>query len=244
MMRVRGRIELVLDWAIAKKLRSAPNPAIWKANLDALLDKNARKATEHFAALPYEELPPLVGELQQDQSTAAKALLFAIFTCLRSKEIFGLQWSYIDFTSQSLTIPAGEMKMERAHRVPLAAPALAILEALAAVRTASPYVFTGGTRGKPLSEGAMRDTLKRLRPVNAATVHGSVRAGFATWRAEETFFAEEVAEACLAHAKKDKIVEAYSRGSFYRKRCDLMESWARFCCTPVGGNVTPMREVS
>jgi integrase len=244
MMRVRGRIELILDWAIAKKLRSAPNPAVWKANLDALLDRNARKATEHFAALPYEELPPLVGELQQDQSTAAKALLFDIFTCLRTKETLGLQWTYIDFASQSLTIPAGEMKMERAHRVPLTAPALAILEALATVRTASPYVFTSGTRGKPLSEGAMRDILRRLRPQNAATVHGSVRAGFATWRAEETAFTEEVAEACLAHAKKDKIVEAYSRGSFYRKRCDLMEAWARFCCTPIGGNVTPLREVS
>jgi integrase len=246
MMRVRGRIELVLDWAIAKKLRSAPNPAIWKANLDALLDKNARKPTAHFAALPYEELPQLVGELQQDPSIAAKALLLATFTCLRSKEVLGLQWTYIDFASQSLTIPAEEMKVERwgAHRVPLTAPALAILETLAAVRTASPYVFTSGTRGKPLPEGAMRDTLKRLRPENTATVHGSVRAGFATWRAEETSFAEEVAEACLAHAKKDKIVEAYSRGSFYRKRCDLMEAWVRFCCTPVGGNVAPLREVS
>jgi len=244
MMRVRGRIELVLDWGIAKKLRSAPNPATWKANLDALLDKNARKATEHFAALPYEQLPPVVGELQQDQSTAAKALLFTIFTCLRPKEVLGLQWTYIDFASQSLTIPAAEMKMARTHSVPLTAPALAILDALAAVRTASPYVFTSGTRGKPLSEGAMRATLKRSRPENAATVHGSVRAGFATWRAEETSFTEEVAEACLAHAKKDKIVEAYSRGSFYRKRCDLMEAWARFCCTPVGGNVTPLHEVS
>jgi len=45
MMRVRGRIELVLDWAIAKKFRAAPNPAACKANLDALLDRNARKAT-------------------------------------------------------------------------------------------------------------------------------------------------------------------------------------------------------
>jgi integrase len=243
MMRVRGRIELILDWAIAKKLRSVPNPATWKANLDALLDKNARKATAHFAALPYEDLPLLVGELQQDRSVAAKALLFALYSCLRSKEVFGLRWTYIDSESQSLTIPAGEMKMQRPHRVPLSTPALAILEALAAVRTASPYVFTSGTRGKPLPEAAMRDALKRLRPESAATVHATSRAAFATWRAEETSFAEEVAEACLAHAKKDKIVEAYSRGSFYRKRCDLLQAWARYLSSPVGGNVAPLRKV-
>jgi Arm DNA-binding domain len=85
MARVRGRVELVLDWAIAKKLRSSPNPATWKANLDALLDKNARKATEHFAALPYEELPALVAELQHDPSIAAKALLIDMYLVLRTK---------------------------------------------------------------------------------------------------------------------------------------------------------------
>jgi integrase len=244
MMRVRGRIEMILDWAIAKKFRSAPNPALWKANLDALLDKNGRKATEHLAAIAYEELPSLVSELQQDPRIAAKALLFTTFTCLRTKETLGLQWTYIDFASQSMTIPAEQMKMERPHRVPLTAPALAILEKLAAVRTASPYVFTSGTRGKPLPERAMRDTLRRLRPEVAATVHGSVRAGFATWRAEETSHDVEVAEACLAHAKKDKVLEAYSRGSFYKKRCDLMTAWGRYLSSPVGGNVTPLRQIS
>jgi integrase len=243
MMRVRGRIELILDWAIAKKLRPAPNPAVWKANLDALLDKNARKPTVHFAALPYEELPSLVAELQQDPSTAAKALALTAYTALRSKEVLGLQWTYIDFANCSLTIPATEMKMLRSHRVPLTLPPLAILEELAAVRTASPYVFTSGTRGKPLPEGSMRDVLKRLRPENAATVHG-LRAGFATWRAEETSFAEEVAESCLAHAKRDKVVEAYTRGSFYKKRVDLMTAWARYLSNPVGANVTSLREVS
>jgi integrase len=243
MMRVRGRIELILDWAIAKKLRSPPNPATWKANLDALLDKNARKATEHFAALPYEELPALVAELRHDPSNAAKALLIDMYLVLRTKELLGLQWTYIDFANQSLTIPAQEMKMERAHPVPLPAPALTILEALAAVRTASPYVFSG-TRGRQLSEGALRDVLRRLRPGVAVTVHGSVRAGFSTWRAEETSFTEEVAEACLAHAKRDKVVEAYSRGSFFKKRADLMASWARYLSTPVGDNVTTLHKVS
>jgi hypothetical protein len=33
MMRVRSRIELIFDWAIAKKFCAAPNPAVWKANL-------------------------------------------------------------------------------------------------------------------------------------------------------------------------------------------------------------------
>ncbi|MEQ1657884.1 MAG: Arm DNA-binding domain-containing protein, partial [Hylemonella sp.] len=35
--RLRGRLEVVLDWAITRDLRSGPNPARWKGHLDTLL---------------------------------------------------------------------------------------------------------------------------------------------------------------------------------------------------------------
>jgi hypothetical protein len=45
--RVRGRIEAVLNWATAKKLRSGDNPARWRGHLDQLLPKRQRLARGH-----------------------------------------------------------------------------------------------------------------------------------------------------------------------------------------------------
>ena len=53
--RVRGRIEAVLDWATAKKLRQGDNPARWQGNLEHLLSERPR-AISHLAALPYAEI--------------------------------------------------------------------------------------------------------------------------------------------------------------------------------------------
>jgi integrase len=237
MIRLHRRIEAILGWAIAKEFRAAANPALWKDNLDADLSKKDRPAKMHLAALDYHEVPALIADLEADPRLDATALRFDYYTVLRSGEIEQLEWSHVDFANQSLLLPAAVMKMERDFKVPLTPPALAILEALAAVRTASPYVFAG-RRGGSLSQKAMRQALKRHRPEAAATVHGSTRAAFSTWRADETQFLPEVAEACLAHSKGDKVAEAYNRGDLFNKRRELMLAWALFCC---GGNVVTLR---
>ena len=51
-------------------------------------------------------------------------------TACRSNEVRGMHWSEIDFDAAVWTIPGPRMKARRPHRVPLAAPALAILERL------------------------------------------------------------------------------------------------------------------
>ena len=51
-MRLRGRIENVLDAAKAKGQRSGENPARWRGHLDQLLPKRQRLRRGHHAALP------------------------------------------------------------------------------------------------------------------------------------------------------------------------------------------------
>src|SRR5262249_25752842 len=52
--RVRGRIELILDWATASGYRRGENPARWRGHLENLLPKKSKvKRVEHHAALPY-----------------------------------------------------------------------------------------------------------------------------------------------------------------------------------------------
>lgn len=57
-VRVRGRIEQVLDWATAHGHRSGPNPARWRGQLEHLL-ANPSKVTpvKHHHAVPVANLP-------------------------------------------------------------------------------------------------------------------------------------------------------------------------------------------
>jgi hypothetical protein len=56
--RVRGRIESILDWAIAKDYRQAPNVAILKGNLAPLLPHiNKRDKVKHYEAMNYDDIP-------------------------------------------------------------------------------------------------------------------------------------------------------------------------------------------
>jgi hypothetical protein len=59
-MRVRGRIEAVLDWAKAREFRNGDNPARWRGHLDNLLPARSDvDPVEHHAALPWSNAPAL-----------------------------------------------------------------------------------------------------------------------------------------------------------------------------------------
>ena len=238
LMRVRQRIELIWNWAKVLGYCSGTNPCIWKGHLDHVLSAKARPRIQHFAALDYREIPALLAELAAEGTIVAEALRFALLTLLRTKELRGLLWGDIDFQARCLTLPPERMKNEREFRVPLADSALAILEGLYAVRTASPYVFITGSNNKPLAEGALRLLLSKLRPGVAATVHGTTRSCFSTWCGEETGYPSELRESCLAHVVDSKVAESYQRGDKLQRRRELMTVWERFCLTPPDSNVT------
>ena len=76
--RVRNRIELVLDWAKARGLRSGDNPAAWKVIGHILPAKADIAPVKHFAAMPYAELPAFMAELRAVPGIGLRALEFAI----------------------------------------------------------------------------------------------------------------------------------------------------------------------
>src|SRR3546814_1555563 len=74
----------------------------------------------HFAALPYADVPALVTRLKKLPDTAGRdALLFTILNAVRSGETRLASWSEIDLKGAVWTIPAARMKMKREHVVPL-----------------------------------------------------------------------------------------------------------------------------
>lgn len=234
--RTQGRMENILDWCSARKYRDASNPARWRGHLDHLLAAPTKvKRVEHHPAMPWSALPSFMMELRSNPSISSKALQLLILTACRTSEVIGAQWSEVDIESAVWTIPAGRMKADREHRVPLTEPMLDILKALPRIE-GNPFVFPGARAGRPLSNMALLQLMRGLgHGVNgaksAAVPHG-FRSSFRDWCGEVSSYPREVAEAALAHVNGDKTEAAYARGDLFTKRRKLMTDWSSFCTRP------------
>jgi integrase len=225
-VRLRGRIEAILDWATVRGYRAGPNPARWKGHLAVMLPAPGKIAkAEHHAALPYIEMPRFVSRLRSIEGNSARALEFAILTAARSGEVRGATWGEIDFDARTWTVPAERMKTRKPHRVPLSEPTLRLLSRSSRGQD-SELIFPSTRNGRQLSDMAMTATVRRMQ-VNAVP-HGLARATFKTWATECTSFPREVIEMALAHTLENKVEEAYWRGDLFEKRVVAMRAWAEY----------------
>ncbi len=242
--RVRGRMESVLDWAVARGYRKDANPARWKGLLDKLLPAPAKiTKTVHHRALPYADLPAFLEQLKAAEGNGALALQFLILTASRSGEVRGARWDEIDMGQRLWVVPAERMKAHKEHRVPLSDAAINLLKNQRAVVAESClYVFPGyrasadPETGAPLSNMTLTAVLRRL---NVDAVPHGFRSTFRDWCAEKTDYANEVAEMALAHTVASKVEAAYRRGDLLEKRRSLMKDWADYATqTAQGAAVT------
>jgi integrase len=239
--RVRGRIEAVLDYAKVHGWREGENPARWKGGLAMTLPaRNKVRRVKHHAALPYGEVPDLMKMLGAMEGLGAIALGFLILTAARTGEVIGAQWSEMDLAKWVWTLPPHRMKAAREHRVPLNAEAVALLEALPRI---GELVFPGMKRGKPLSNMALLQTLRRMKR-NGLTAHG-FRSSFRDWAAEMTSYPREVIEASLAHTIGTQVERAYLRSDLFEKRRLLMAAWGQHCgVTKLDTNVVSLKKTA
>jgi integrase len=238
--RIRGRIENIMDAARAQGFYQGENPARWKGHLKSVLPARQRLTRGHHAAMPYDELPELMLELRERQSTAALALEFCILTATRSGETLNAEWSEFDLAKATWTIPATRMKAGHEHRIPLTGRVLAVINGLNELRRAgSNFVFPGNGKGTALSSMAMTMQLRRMK-CKGVTVHG-FRSTFRDWASEQTSFPHETCEHALAHRISDKAEAAYRRGDQFEKRRKLMDAWESYCFKQTGGNVVSIK---
>lgn len=218
--RVKQRIGTVMKWCIAKGWRR-DNP------VDAV-DKGLPKQTTkkaHRKALPYDQVADCLKVVAASQAGLSTKLCLEllVLTCVRSNEAREARWQEIDLAAKVWEIPAERMKMDRPHRVPLSARAVAVLKRAQGLD--AELVFPGTIKGKPLSDATL---LKLVRENGfAVDIHG-FRTSFRTWAQERTSFAREVAEAALAHLSGDETERAYARSDLFEKRRKMMEAWAGF----------------
>jgi integrase len=224
--RLRGRIEAVLSWGIARKYRDEPNPARWTGHLATMLAKPSKVQTvEHHKALPYDQIHGFIQKLHQRESISALALELVILTACRSGEVRLATWDEFNLEKRLWTIPAARMKGEKEHTVPLSNGALRVLKKLPRLGA---YLFVG-QKGKPLSDMALTQL---MRGMGMDEVPHGFRSTFRDWAGETTAHPREVIEHALAHLLKDKAEASYARGTLLEKRARLMEDWSGYCDTP------------
>jgi len=227
--RLLQRIGTVLDYAHIKGL--IPSEVSLKS-VTRGLPRHSHKVT-HRKAMPYADVPGLVGRLCRFSNTVGRdALKLTILTAVRSNETRGATWREFDLNAGVWVIPPQRMKMKAEHIVPLSPPAIALLKRIHVERSAidgqvkpERLVFT--CNGKtPVSDMTL---LKVLRAMNLGdvTVHG-FRSSFTDWAAERTDIPKEVVDKALAHQIPNAVEAAYRRTDFFEKRRALMNDWAAY----------------
>ena len=228
---VRQRISAVMKWAVAMEYRR-DNPA--GEALGQALGRQ-RAVVQHLPALPHAQVAAAIQTVWASGASVPVKLAFEflVLTAARSGEVRAATWDEIDVEDAAVwTIPAARTKAGRAHRVPLSAPAVAILDRARALSDGTGLAFPGPQRGR-----AIRDlSLSRLLRTHGipAVPHG-FRSSFRDWAAEQTSARQDVIEASLAHVVRDTTVAAYARSDLFERRRRLMDDWAVYLGTGTDG---------
>ena len=229
--RVRMRIQTIIEWAIASKFFIGDNPAK-RERLKHLLGAQG-DVVKHHTATPYEQIGDLIAKLRKFDGIGALPLEFCTLTATRTGEVLGADWSEIDWSARTWTIPSprrkGKKGKETSLIVPLSGRCLEILETMAK-RTGKVGLIFRSPEGRRLSENTLNDTLTRLG--HDETTHG-MRSTFRDWAGDRTNFPRDVVEMALGHKVGNEVERAYRRGSALEKRRQLMNAWDRFCAVPV-----------
>ena len=166
-------------------------------------------------------------------------LIFAAFTCARSKEAREATWDEVDRDTSTWTIPASRMKTRTLHRVPLSTQAKELLA------HARDHTDLSENRIFPLQRGDQYITnatlSKLLEKLAIPTVPHGFRSSFRIWAGEQGNVSEPTAEMALAHRPTTNIEREIMTSDFLEERQALMQAWADYL-TSTMGPVTPTTE--
>lgn len=221
-------VEQVFKWSWHNDLTT--NTIISTIDRSLLIPK---KEVVHFKAITditeIRKLFKMIKEYQGELSTRS-ALLFLALTGLRSANVRGLKWEYVDLQKNIILFPSEAMKTKQSFRIPLTRELIDIINGMREFTGDKEYVFCSMlSKNKPLSENTLGYALKRME-VSNHTPHG-FRSSFSTLAHEhykEHGFSSEVIESQLAHAVGGKVKLSYLRSDFLEDRLELMKWWSEF----------------
>ena len=220
--RVKQRIGVVLEWAIAQGWRE-DNPA---DSIKSALPK-VKKVVKHHKSLPYQDVSNAIKMIKNSNASLPTklALEMLILTATRSGEIRNAKWDEINLDKALWTVPIERMKAKKEHRVPLSPRCLEILNEADKLKSESDFIFSNLNTGKPLSDATLS---KLVRELKIKCVPHGFRSSFRMWTVEETEFPNEICEFALAHVVGNEAERAYQRSDLLERRREMMNMWAKY----------------
>ena len=148
---------------------------------------------------------------------------------VRPGELRHMEWAELDFDKMEWHIPAEKTKMRQPHIVPLAAPAIELLQELKLLTGQWQYVFPSDrSKRRVMSDNALNAALRRMGYTKEqVTAHG-FRATARTLLDEELGFDIHLIEHQLGHEVRDPLGRAYNRTKHLPQRKILMSDWCNF----------------
>ncbi len=224
--RLRATIGAVFRYAVATGRAENDPTAALKGALAApvVQHRSAIIEPKAFGGL----LRAIAGYEGGPETRAALELLALTF--VRPGELRAAEWADFDFEAGIWAIPAQKMKMRRAHRVPLAPQALAVLRDLKAITGGGRYLFPSvRSPARCMSENTINASLRRLGfEKDEMTGHG-FRSAASSILNESGLWNADAIERQLAHVDNDSVRRAYARADFWEERVRMMAWWADRC---------------
>ena len=225
-VRLRETIGQVFRYAVATG-RADSDPT------GALRGAIASPAPKHRAAIiepkAFGALLRSIAAYQGSPETLA-ALESLALTFVRPGELRSAEWSEFDLGGALWSIPADKMKMRRAHRVPLASRAVAVLRGLHAITGRGRFLFPSvRSSARCMSENTINAALRRLGfKQDEMTAHGFCSAASSILN-ESGLWSADAIERQLAHVDTDSVRRAYARADYWDERVRMMAWWADKC---------------
>lgn len=216
---------MVFRYAVATaRLRSDPTRDLRGA-------LTAPKVTHYGAITDAKRVGELLRAIDgyEGQGLTKLAMQLAPHVFVRPGELRHAEWGEIDLDGALWAIPAGKMKMGKAHHIPLSRQSVAILRELYSVTGPSGYVFPSmRTRARAMSENTINAGLRRLGYASdEMTAHG-FRAMASTLLNESGKWHPDAIERALAHGDTDKVRAAYHRGAHWQERVEMAQWWSDY----------------
>ena len=221
--RLRAVIGEVFRYAIATG-RAEVDPTF--ALRGALIVPKEKHRAAIVEAVPFGALLRAIDTYEGTPEVVAALQLLAL-TFVRPGELRNANWAEFDLDAALWIIPAGRMKMQLPHRVPLAPQAIAILRRLHALTGRGALLFPSvRSAARCMSENTFNAALRRLGyGKDDMTGHG-FRAAASSLLNESGKWNADAIEAQLAHVENNAIRRAYARADFWDERVRMMAAWA------------------
>ena len=158
------------------------------------------------------------------------ALELLALTFVRPGELRAAEWIEFDLDAAVWEIPAGRMKMRKAHRVPLAPRVLAVLKELRKLTGQGRFLFPSvRSVARCMSENTLNAALRRMGFKNEDMTSHGFRASASSMLNESGLWNADAIERQLAHVDGDSVRRAYARAEFWDERVTMMTWWADRC---------------